>query len=184
MSNRSAGAPPPEASRQKAPEASGDDRIAPALDEEGSEIAARVASQIEELIDKDPPKEEIRRLAAQIVRTTEVYAGVMPHPAHFKAYDNVVPGAAERILAMAEREQEAQIAATKANISIAMNAQASEASLRRLGLFFGFAALLVLLGSAFAAAVFISIEFGFAILAIGVAGIVGKFVVEHFRGEI
>ncbi|MFK0732972.1 MAG: DUF2335 domain-containing protein, partial [Gloeotrichia echinulata HAB0833] len=32
------------------------------------------------------------------------YSGILPHPEEFKAFDEVVPGAAERILAMAEQQ--------------------------------------------------------------------------------
>jgi uncharacterized membrane protein len=32
------------------------------------------------------------------------YHGILPHPDELKAFDDVVPGAAERILAMAERQ--------------------------------------------------------------------------------
>lgn len=33
------------------------------------------------------------------------YSGPLPPPAHFEKYDGILPGAAERILAMAENEQ-------------------------------------------------------------------------------
>lgn len=37
--------------------------------------------------------------------TQESFAGPLPHPSILEGYDKVIPGAAERILAMAEREQ-------------------------------------------------------------------------------
>ena len=35
----------------------------------------------------------------------EVFSGPMPHPDHFGKYEEILPGAAERILTMAEKEQ-------------------------------------------------------------------------------
>ena len=39
-------------------------------------------------------------------RSIEVSAGPLPHPGFFQAYENTLPGAAHRILAMAETQQE------------------------------------------------------------------------------
>lgn len=147
------------------------------------EITQKVANQIEEIIRKGPQKDDIHKLAARVVRTTEVYAGVIPHPRHLKEYNEIVPGSADRLIMMAEREQEAQIDTTKANISIAINAQNSEMSLRRLGMRYGFASLLVLLGSAVYSAEFISIPFGMTILGLGVSGIVGKFFYDKYNSK-
>lgn len=36
----------------------------------------------------------------------EGFAGPLPHPEHFALYDETLPGAAERILRMAEKEQD------------------------------------------------------------------------------
>jgi len=44
------------------------------------------------------------------------YEGPLPPSAEFGRYNEILPGAAERILAMAEREQEARLAAQKAVI--------------------------------------------------------------------
>lgn len=37
------------------------------------------------------------------------YSGPLPHPDDFAGYEKILPGSAERILAMAEREQESRI---------------------------------------------------------------------------
>jgi uncharacterized membrane protein len=42
--------------------------------------------------------------AVEIVQTSS-YRGPLPPPAHLRGYEKVLPGAAERILSMAEREQ-------------------------------------------------------------------------------
>ncbi|MDE1145635.1 MAG: DUF2335 domain-containing protein [Azospirillaceae bacterium] len=42
---------------------------------------------------------------SRIVEVVAAYQGPLPLPAHFEHYDRVLPGSAERILSMAEREQ-------------------------------------------------------------------------------
>lgn len=154
------------------------------LDSEPDDIRTQsVAHQIEELIGKQPQKEEIQRLAARIVRTTEFYSGVIPHPRHLREYNEILPGAADRLLSMAEREQETQIAATKTNMSIALNAQVAEAGLRRLGMHYGFAALVIILLSSILTAKFISIALGGTILGLGVSGIIGKFIYDRYSSS-
>lgn len=52
---------------------------------------------------------------AQIVeRQSTVHSGPLPAPADFEKYDKTLPGAAERILSMAEAEQKIRIDATQA----------------------------------------------------------------------
>jgi len=48
-----------------------------------------------------PRKEVVRRLIAEAWR----FAGPLPPPEFFAEYNRILPGSAERILAMAEREQ-------------------------------------------------------------------------------
>lgn len=47
---------------------------------------------------------KIRRIVA--VAQESSFAGPLPHPSHFEGYNKVLPGAAERILAMAEKQQD------------------------------------------------------------------------------
>jgi len=66
-----------------------------------------------------PPEE---REAIKDIVTIEVrrqmvsYEGPLPPSAEFGRYEEILPGAAERILAMAEREQEARLTAQQAVI--------------------------------------------------------------------
>ena len=56
-------------------------------------------------------KEQIKGVvvaAAQSLYSSS-YQGPLPHPTHFAGYESVLPGAAERILAMAEKQQESSI---------------------------------------------------------------------------
>ncbi len=40
----------------------------------------------------------------EVVSVASQYSGPLPHPDHFDRYDQVLPGAADRILSMAENE--------------------------------------------------------------------------------
>ena len=62
-------------------------------------------------------REAIKDIVTIEVRRQMVsYEGPLPPSAEFGRYNEILPGAAERILAMAEREQEARLAAQKAVI--------------------------------------------------------------------
>lgn len=39
------------------------------------------------------------------VKKSELFSGPIPHPAHFEKYELILPGSADRIIAMAERQQ-------------------------------------------------------------------------------
>lgn len=66
-------------------------------------------SEIARVIDKEvgPKKAEqvAEKVATVLSARMEMFLGPLPHPAHLAAYDEVVPGSAERIIAMAEGEQ-------------------------------------------------------------------------------
>lgn len=52
-----------------------------------------------------PPEEKAKQVA-RIVAVTEEYGGPLPHPSILKGYEEVLPGAAERIIHMAESQSE------------------------------------------------------------------------------
>ena len=89
------------------------------------------------------PSETRRRLTervtARVVRTVaEIYRGPLPHPDHFRAYEDICPGASKRILAMAERAQ-------KRREDRLDKAMAFEYQDRRIGLHYAFLGLLAFL---------------------------------------
>jgi uncharacterized membrane protein len=67
----------------------------------------------------------------------------MPHPKHLREYDEILPGSAERIIAMAERNLEHNMNMDR----IIMTAEISD---RKLGMFMGFGLFLLLTAGAFA----------------------------------
>jgi len=62
-------------------------------------------SEIDKLDSKDS---ELARKVANVVLgivKQESFSGPLPHPRHLQAYNEILPGAADRIIAMAEKEQ-------------------------------------------------------------------------------
>lgn len=49
------------------------------------------------------PEDEKHRIMA-IIQKKEVYSGPIPHPKHLKQYEELVPGAADRLICMAENQ--------------------------------------------------------------------------------
>lgn len=53
--------------------------------------------------------------------STSAFSGPLPHPEILKQYDEIVPGMAERILIMAEKEQEHQLHTDKQIVEAQIN---------------------------------------------------------------
>lgn len=67
-------------------------------------------------------------ILARITAVQESYFGILPHPEHLDKYNNIIPNGAERIMAMAEKEQDETITMEQkrltANIKLARWGQA------------------------------------------------------------
>lgn len=80
---------------------------------------ARSVATIEELFEKElegkVTKREIPMVAHRLtqIAVSEQFSGPMPHPKHLREYEVVLPGAAERILSMAERNLNHNMAGNK-----------------------------------------------------------------------
>ncbi len=82
-------------------------------DEENKEVSVLPKNaDLEELKQRiaELPEEDRVRILQQLgqesaVTTATFHSGPLPEPAAFKAYDDTCPGAADRILSMAENEQ-------------------------------------------------------------------------------
>ena len=61
--------------------------------------------QVKEILGRLPENEREVLSEALFVRQ-EMFAGPLPHPQSFKEYEEVLPGSADRILKMAEKQQE------------------------------------------------------------------------------
>lgn len=102
-------------------------------------------------------------------RSVEVSAGPLPHPAHFQAYEHAQPGAADRILTMAERQQEHRHAQQIARLN-------SDASREKRGQWLAFlVTILALVGGMFLAYFDKSLA-GLTAMILPIATIIGIFV--------
>lgn len=77
----------------------------------------------------------------QKIMIRESFSGPIAHPRHLREYENIEPGAANRIITMAERAQDH-------NIDMDRKVVAAEVADRKLGMWLGFAALALLAGCA------------------------------------
>ena len=77
---------------------------------------------------KHPP---VRHQGGQVLQYQEQYSGPLPIPAHLEKYEQVLPGSAERIMAMAEAQSEHRR-------DLESKALASDITNSRLGLWFAF----------------------------------------------
>lgn len=77
----------------------------------------------------------------QQIMVRETFSGPIAHPRHLREYEDIEPGAANRIISMAEKQQDH---------TIALEATAIKAEIddRKLGMWLGFGALVLLLGLA------------------------------------
>ncbi|MGI9250303.1 MAG: DUF2335 domain-containing protein [Pseudohongiellaceae bacterium] len=69
-----------------------------------SEIAKALESELQGKVEQRELKRTAIRLAQLIV--SEQFSGPLPHPDHLQKYENTLPGAADRIFGMAERNGE------------------------------------------------------------------------------
>lgn len=86
-------------------------------------------------------QEEIKAMmVATMTEALSSYQGPIPHPEHFAKYEEVLPGAGDRIIRMAEREQDNRLQSTRSQ-----NAQ------RVIGLWLGtFLIMLLILAAVYA----------------------------------
>ena len=127
------------------------------------ELKAKVETQIGQLVSGKSRDQVIERVF-QIVQS-EAFRGPLPHPKHLAAYNEILPGCAERIVSMAE-------SALRSNINVAMKAQADDSFDRRLGMWLGFSALMTLIVCAMICVFLHEIVAAGIFLGIGACGVV------------
>ena len=83
--------------------------------EASSATGATIENLIEHVLEGKVAKRELPAIAARLTKTavSEQFSGPMPHPKHLREYEDILPGAAERMMSMAERNLEHNISATK-----------------------------------------------------------------------
>jgi len=102
------------------------------LPEKGDDLQAEIERQIGPLVGQAQREQIIMRLTAMM--SSEKFTGPIAHPRHLRAYEEILPGSAERILQMAERAQNHDHEMDKAIVRASVKD-------RRRGVYLGFAAL-------------------------------------------
>lgn len=124
-------------SKEPTPPSRGTDHV----DDQPEEIE----KQIERVLQGKVQRRDLTAVAAQITEivVSEHFSGPMPHPRHLRQYEDVLPGAAERILTMAEKSLEH-------NTSMSARMLAAEIDDSRRGMRFGALLFALLIICAFA----------------------------------
>jgi uncharacterized membrane protein len=99
----------------------------------------------------------------------ESYGGPIPHPHHFAEFEQVCPGSADRILKMAELQQEHVI-------QMEERAQVDEAADRQRGMYLGFLGLIALIGAGMWCVVNGQALAAGGFLGVGALGTIGHFI--------
>lgn len=106
----------------------------------------------------------------------EIYSGPMPHPRHLRAYEDICPGSADRMLSMAEQRQAADIEFNKSE-------QAADHADMARGMWLGFLALLALIGAAMFSLYLGQLVMAGTFLGIGALGTVARFIQGRKNGN-
>ncbi|WP_420415077.1 DUF2335 domain-containing protein [Roseibium sp.] len=101
------------------------------------QLAEEIKHGIEPLLQKNQTTQVMNVVQSVLLR--EHFSGPLPHPRHFREYDEIAPGSAERIIRMAEKAQDH---------NINMEAKVVDAQIddQKRGMNYGLLALLVVLG--------------------------------------
>ena len=103
--------PPPELSDQKGSE---EQTVVPEDEQQGS-LVALLTQRINELAAL--PEDEKQKEITAVISHTRTFSGPLPTPEAFAKYNKVLPGAADRILRMAEKEQDTRHEAQRGAIA-------------------------------------------------------------------
>jgi uncharacterized membrane protein len=120
----------------KPPAKSPENKDKPLSDQD--DFASEIAKRIGNLVGRD----QAPQITAQIVAlVSEKFSGPIAHPRHLREYEDIVPGAADRIIRMAED----QLLHQRNMDEQALKAEIADTNAGR---WFGFIALLCLIGAA------------------------------------
>lgn len=130
-------------------------------------IEAEVARRIGSLVQRGTRDQIVSQVAAIIEE--ETFSGPIPHPRHLQHYEEICPGAADRLIGMAE-----DIASF--NIKASERAQEAQIADRTLGMKLGFAALCILITGAVVCALVGAEKVAGVLVGAVALGTVGQFI--------
>lgn len=104
----------------------------------------KIEDAIERVLEGKVQRRDLPDVARRIteIAVSEQFSGPMPHPRHLREYDDILPGAAERILSMAEMN-------LAHNIAIDQKMSNAEVADRKLGMILGASTFALLILGAF-----------------------------------
>ncbi len=130
------------------------------------DLTAEIEKRIGNLVHGSVKTQVVNQVSALF---REEYSGPIPHPRHLAMYEDACPGAADRILKMAEDSLHGQIDLAKAST-------ASEISDRKIGMYLGFSSLVILIVSAVVCAISGQTVIAASFIGVGALGTVSKFI--------
>lgn len=136
--------------------------------EDADDLAQEIAKRIGNVVPRGPQQAQIVAQMVSLV-TEERFSGPIAHPKHLREYEEICPGSADRIIAMAENSllhaQNMQSQALSGDIA---DVKAGRA--------YGFCALIALIASAGGATYLGHEVIAAAFLGTGVLGVVGQLI--------
>lgn len=138
---------------------------------EGNGLKEQIDKSIGPIVPQGQRQEVISRIVS--VLKSERFSGPLPHPSHMREYEEILPGSAERILSMAETEQNHNAGMEKTIVD------AQIGDMKR-GKWMGLGALLLLIGLAFYAGMNENNILAGILLGTGVLGVVSNLVASKF----
>lgn len=102
-------------------------------------FAAEIAKRLQSILGKEQREQVIAQMVS--LYQEERYSGPIAHPRHMQEYEAILPGSADRIIAMAERSLQHQI-------DMQREALAADVADQKAGRIFGLLALFALIGAA------------------------------------
>lgn len=90
--------------------------------------------------------QQMGKIVSQKISLEQSHSGPLPAPLDFQGYDQIVPGAAERILVMAEKEQAARHEREKAALEELSIYRKEQNQITKRGQWFAFLCVLLIVG--------------------------------------
>lgn len=142
---------------------------------ENIDLAQEIERQIGPLVNQSQREIIVSRVVTAVMRS-EQFSGPIAHPRHLREYEEILPGAAERIVTMAENQQ-SHNRSMEAKI---IDAQVSD---QKRGMRYGLLALALDLSLATYAGMNGNNILAGLLLGAGVLGVVGSFIKGRFSGQ-
>lgn len=159
----------------KSPKKSEQNQVAESTPELPPTIEGEIDRQIGDLLPQGSRAEAVRRISTTL--QAEFFSGPIAHPRHLREYEQICPGAAERIISMAERQQQHMM-------DMDASGQAAEIADQRRGMLMGAIVFLSLILGAFLIALWTESEVVPGLfLGAAAIGAVGTFVNGRQNGR-